>query len=95
MGTHIIPNNADEKMFVFDHIITFTCQKGIIVPADFTLNQAAEYAKANMEEIMFIPQLTSDMDYLFDHLDFGDLDEEDIDDYFKDSVPQEIFANLE
>ena len=93
MGIHITPDNADEKMFVFDHIITFACQKGIIVPADFTLSQAVEYAKANKAK-MFVPPLTRDMDYLSDYLDLEDLEDEDGDIYFADSVPQQIFVDL-
>jgi len=91
MGIHIKPETTNEKLFVFEHIITFTCEKGIIVPADFTLEQAIEYAKENMDK-MFIPPCTSEMDFLSDELDFEACTE--VAEYFPDSVRQEVFVDL-
>jgi hypothetical protein len=56
MGINITTNYDDSKgkIFVFDYLVTSLEQKAILVPNDFTVEQAIAYAEKNADK-MFVP----------------------------------------
>ena len=56
MGIGITTNHDDtkEKIFAFDYLITSLEQKAILVPMDFTIEQAIAYAEQNADK-MYVP----------------------------------------
>jgi len=90
MGVNISTDyeESQEKLFIFDFLITFLEQKAIVVPKNFTIEQAIAFAEKNADK-MFVPT----------HLDpeiaegkpmFGD----GYECCFSDSVAQERFDDL-
>jgi hypothetical protein len=59
MGINISTDyeGSNEKLFVFDFLVTSLEQKAILVPKEFTIEQAISYAKENADKMSVPNQL--------------------------------------